>query len=120
LPRFFAIYRAEREAELTAGFLFGKREVQMLLLAASLLWTIYATTVYVYTNKEGKTVSESKTEADPKHSFPTYNLCMKEIDEQLALWEWQGLVQRVGKYETRPLTPMTVEMTTRWECRELP
>jgi hypothetical protein len=54
--------------------------------------------------KEGKTVSESKTEADPKHTFPTYTLCMKEIDEQLALWEWQGLVQRVGKYEIRSNT----------------
>jgi hypothetical protein len=72
--------------------------------------------------KEGKTVSESKTEADPKHTFPTYTLCMKEIDEQLALWEWQGLVQRVGKYEIRSNTPVPygVEWITRWECRELP
>jgi hypothetical protein len=94
-----------------------------MLLLTVLVWTIWATGVYVYVDKDGKTVSESKTEPpDPKNNFPTRDLCLAEIDKQLDWMEQQGIAKRVSKYEIKGNTPLPygVEMTTRWECKELP
>ena len=82
-----------------------------------LLWTIWTTNIY-----EGKVVDE--TLLDKRRSFSTHAQCVKEMEEQIDLMERQGLVKRVGKYETQWLIPLPYgaqdTLTQRWECKELP
>jgi hypothetical protein len=84
-----------------------------MLLLVTLLWVISVTNVH-----EGKDVPPAPGTTPDPQTFSTYAQCEREMDENINDLERQGLLKRLGKYETESLIPFPygLKFTQRWEC----